>query len=73
MNGLRTFRNEAMEQLFNTIIAVMLIVVLGCSFSLRAFHLEYEVYAIRLKRLSMTLGAYKTPLCLPEIQMRLGI
>ena len=32
MNGLRTFRNEAMEQLFNTIIAVMLIVVLGLFF-----------------------------------------
>jgi dedicated sortase system histidine kinase len=32
MNGLRTFRNEAMEKLFNTIIAVMLIVVLGLFF-----------------------------------------
>ncbi|MGA0445961.1 MAG: proteobacterial dedicated sortase system histidine kinase [Pseudohongiellaceae bacterium] len=32
MNGLRTFRNEALEQLFNTLIAVMLIVVLGLFF-----------------------------------------
>jgi len=32
MNGLRTFRNQAMEQLFNTILAVMLIVALGLFF-----------------------------------------
>ncbi|MDO7565815.1 MAG: cell wall metabolism sensor histidine kinase WalK, partial [OM182 bacterium] len=29
MNGLRTFRNQALETLFNTILAVMLVVVLG--------------------------------------------
>jgi dedicated sortase system histidine kinase len=29
MNGLRTFRNQALEQLFNTILAVMLMVILG--------------------------------------------
>jgi dedicated sortase system histidine kinase len=29
MNGLRTFRNQAMEQLFNTILAVMLMVSIG--------------------------------------------
>jgi two-component system, OmpR family, sensor histidine kinase ChvG len=32
MNGLRTFRNQAMEQLFNTILAVMLMVSLGLFF-----------------------------------------
>jgi dedicated sortase system histidine kinase len=32
MNGLRTFRNQALEQLFNTILAVMLILVLGLFF-----------------------------------------
>ncbi|MFK7864695.1 MAG: proteobacterial dedicated sortase system histidine kinase [Pseudohongiellaceae bacterium] len=32
MNGLRTFRNQAMEQLFNTILAVMLLVTLGLFF-----------------------------------------
>lgn len=32
MNGLRTFRNQAMEQLFNTILAVMLMVTLGLFF-----------------------------------------
>lgn len=32
MNGLRTFRNEALETLFNTILAVMLIVSLGLFF-----------------------------------------
>ena len=32
MNGLRTFRNQALEQLFNTIIAVMLIIALGLFF-----------------------------------------
>jgi two-component system sensor histidine kinase ChvG len=33
MNGLRTFRNQAMEMLFNTMLAVMLIVTLGLFFS----------------------------------------
>ncbi len=33
MNGLRTFRNQAMETLFNTMLAVMLVVVLGLFFS----------------------------------------
>jgi two-component system sensor histidine kinase ChvG len=33
MNGLRTFRNQAMETLFNTILAVMLLVTLGLFFS----------------------------------------
>ena len=32
MNGLRTFRNQALEQLFNTILAVMLLVTLGLFF-----------------------------------------
>lgn len=32
MNGLRTFRNQALEQLFNTILAVMLMVTLGLFF-----------------------------------------
>ena len=32
MNGIRTFRNQALEQLFNTILAVMLIVALGLFF-----------------------------------------
>lgn len=32
MNGLRTFRNQAMETLFNTILAVMLLVSLGLFF-----------------------------------------
>ena len=32
MNGLRTFRNQALEQLFNTILAVMLIIVFGLFF-----------------------------------------
>jgi len=32
MNGLRTFRNQAMESLFNTILAVMLLVTLGLFF-----------------------------------------
>ena len=32
MNGLRTFRNQALEQLFNTMLAVMLIVTLGLFF-----------------------------------------
>ncbi|PCJ24364.1 MAG: proteobacterial dedicated sortase system histidine kinase [SAR86 cluster bacterium] len=32
MNGLRTFRNQAMEALFNTILAVMLVVALGLFF-----------------------------------------
>ncbi len=32
MNGLRTFRNQALEQLFNTILAVMVIVVFGLFF-----------------------------------------
>lgn len=32
MNGLRTFRNQAMETLFNTILAVMLLVILGLFF-----------------------------------------
>lgn len=32
MNGLRTFRNEALEQLFNTLLAVMLLVVFGLFF-----------------------------------------
>ena len=32
MNGLRTFRNQALEQLFNTMLAVMLIVALGLFF-----------------------------------------
>ena len=32
MNGLRTFRNQALEQLFNTILAVMLISALGLFF-----------------------------------------
>ena len=32
MNGLRTLRNQAMEQLFNTILAVMLMVSLGLFF-----------------------------------------
>lgn len=32
MNGLRTFRNQAMESLFNTILAVMLMVTLGLFF-----------------------------------------
>lgn len=32
MNGLRTFRNQAMEQLFNTILAVMAIVIFGLFF-----------------------------------------
>jgi len=33
MNGLRTFRNQAMETLFNTMLAVMLVVTLGLFFS----------------------------------------
>ncbi|MEX0964679.1 MAG: proteobacterial dedicated sortase system histidine kinase [Pseudohongiellaceae bacterium] len=33
MNGLRTFRNQAMEGLFNTMLAVMLVVTLGLFFS----------------------------------------
>ena len=33
MNGLRTFRNQAMETLFNTMLGVMLIVTLGLFFS----------------------------------------
>ena len=33
MNGLRTFRNQAMEALFNTMLGVMLIVTLGLFFS----------------------------------------
>ena len=32
MNGLRTFRNQAMETLFNTILGVMLVVTLGLFF-----------------------------------------
>jgi dedicated sortase system histidine kinase len=32
MNGLRTFRNQAMESLFNTILAVMIMVALGLFF-----------------------------------------
>ena len=32
MNGLRTFRNQALEQLFNTMLAVMLIIALGLFF-----------------------------------------
>lgn len=32
MNGLRTFRNQALESLFDTILAVMLVVVLGLFF-----------------------------------------
>ena len=32
MNGLRTFRNQALEQLFNTMLAVMLVVALGLFF-----------------------------------------
>jgi len=32
MNGLRTFRNQAMESLFNTILAVMVLVTLGLFF-----------------------------------------
>lgn len=32
MNGLRTFRNQAMETLFNTMLAVMLLVILGLFF-----------------------------------------
>lgn len=32
MNGLRTFRNQAMEALFNTLLAVMLLVTLGLFF-----------------------------------------
>jgi dedicated sortase system histidine kinase len=33
MNGLRTFRNQALETLFNTILGVMLLVTLGLFFS----------------------------------------
>ncbi len=33
MNGLRTFRNQAMETLFNTMLAVMFVVTLGLFFS----------------------------------------
>jgi dedicated sortase system histidine kinase len=33
MNGLRSFRNQAMETLFNTMLAVMLVVTLGLFFS----------------------------------------
>lgn len=33
MNGLRTFRNQALEQLFNTILAVMVVIVFGLFFS----------------------------------------
>lgn len=33
MNGLRTFRNQALERLFNTILAVMLLVTLGLFYS----------------------------------------
>ena len=32
MNGLRTFRNQALEQLFNTMLAVMLVIALGLFF-----------------------------------------
>ena len=32
MNGIRTFRNQAMETLFNTILAVMLVVTIGLFF-----------------------------------------
>ena len=32
MNGLRTFRNQALEQLFNTMLGVMLVVTLGLFF-----------------------------------------
>lgn len=32
MNGLRSFRNQALEQLFNTILAVMLLVTIGLFF-----------------------------------------
>ncbi len=32
MNGIRTFRNQALETLFNTILAVMVVVVLGLFF-----------------------------------------
>ncbi|MCY4263376.1 MAG: proteobacterial dedicated sortase system histidine kinase [Gammaproteobacteria bacterium] len=32
MNGLRSFRNQALEQLFNTILAVMVVVVFGLFF-----------------------------------------
>jgi len=33
MNGIRTFRNQALETLFNTMLAVMLVVVMGLFFS----------------------------------------
>ena len=45
MNGLRTFRNQALETLFNTILGVMLLVTLGLFFS--ASRISSRIRALR--------------------------
>ena len=56
MNGLRTFRNQALEQLFNTMLAVMLIIALGLFFFASRISSRIRFEEIQIRKLCKDVG-----------------